>query len=329
MSLQSPRQARSTLWGVWVPRAPAVGGYARKCMAVLFIGGCALGPGPKAAFSPNAHELAPIDLRPFLISEYSGGKRYTRYPSAASPAAGQSYRRVATDAGRAEGSLRSFQGKSLSDFLDPHSDRPGRPRAPWPTSPTRNAAGFFVEFEPSLVEWPDHIAMGVSYTSAARLEAFDGAGIPFVTGSARRSVWLVGRESVEVDGKQYSSCLRLGSATHLRFGWWASVRIDEAVWFARSVGVVRRKQAIRGTALFLFPFASTYVYDLQYDWSTVAEPSPIDQITSIEWLTNWKRLAIHLDRIFPRPRVGGLAVECEFRPSAAEQLHIPPTSGKR
>lgn len=206
--------------------------------------------------------------------------------------------------GREEGLLVGHVDWPLSIYLDPHSNRPGRPKLKWPTPPRRGTEAVFVEFHPPTDEWPRVVRKGVTEEWQVEMSAYDRDGVPFARGLATRRVVWDGYELVEINGAAYPDSLRLQVETNLSFGWWANIRARETVWLARHIGVVRRIERLSGHALLLFRFGSTHEYALHgcegKESSDTATDAP---------RRRWARLAVYLDRSVPRPRVGGLAVE--------------------
>jgi hypothetical protein len=154
-----------------------------------------------------------------------------------------------------------------------------------------------------MAEWPTGVRAGAPVEWQAKTTVYDRLGVPFAQGSAVRRVWWEGNETIEANGASYMDCARLRAETDLYFGWWASFRLRETVWLAQRVGIVRRVERISGRALLLFRFDSEHEYDLQ------AKEIDVPKTESSYSPRRWARLAIHLDRSLPRPRVGGLAVE--------------------
>ncbi len=214
--------------------------------------------------------------------------------------------------GRVEGSLTGRVEWPLSRYLDPHSNRPERARLRWPIRPRPASEAFFVEFNPPVTEWPEGVRAGAAVEWQAEMSAYDRRGVPFAQGSAVRRVVWEGYETVGNDGAAYPDCLRLHVETDLYFGWWASIRLRETVWLAQHIGIVRRIERLSGHALLLLRFDSAHEYNLQAHGvdPVTADASPVPP-------RRWARLAIHLDRSLPRPRVGGLAVEWAGEPNGA------------
>jgi hypothetical protein len=205
--------------------------------------------------------------------------------------------------GRVEGTLVGQVEWPLSDYLDPHTARPDRPRMSWPSPPRNGTEALFAEFDPPMAEWPEGVRAGAPVEWQAKMTVYDRLGVPFAYGSAARRVWWEGNESIEGNGATYVDCVRLRAETDLYFGWWASFRLQETVWLAEGIGIVRRVESIGGRALLLFRFDSEHQYVLEtHEIEAIKTEAPASP-------RRWARLAVYLDRSIPRPRVGGLAVE--------------------
>ena len=219
--------------------------------------------------------------------------------------------------GRVEGSLTGRVEWPLTRYLDPHSNRPERSRLRWPIQPRQASEAFFVEFNPPVTEWPEGVRAGAAVEWRAEMSAYDRRGVPFANGSAVRRVVWEGYETIETDGAAYPDCLRLNVETDLYFGWWASIRLRETVWLAQHIGIVRRIERLSGHALLLLRFDSTHEYVLQ-----AHEADTPSAGASSATPRRWARLAIHLDRSLPRPRVGGMAVEWATESGSASSLRM-------
>lgn len=121
---------------------------------------------------------------------------------------------------------------------------------------------FFAEFLPALPEWPLSAQIGRVVVSHSQVTAFEFDGVPFASGTCQRSVRAAGFEPVVADGKIYPDALRMEADTELAFGWLASIKIHEDVWFVRELGPVRREDHYQGRALWLFRFQSDSRYEL-------------------------------------------------------------------
>jgi hypothetical protein len=248
-----------------------------------------------------------VDLTPYLAMPIPATRTYLQVNSDDPGELSRRYEQRYGFAGRIGGSLIGRFDWPLAPYFDRDSNRPNRPRVAWPTGEERAVEAFLIEFDPPIAEWPAAIRPGEAVEAMTRMRAFDRWGIPFTEGSARRWVRLGGIEDVVSGGATFADCVRLESDTDLWFGWWAFVGLRETVWFARGGGLVRRVERIKGNALLIFRFNSTYEYELLDE--AVAQPSTEAVGAAHELPRRWARLAICLDRGVPRPRIGGLAVE--------------------
>jgi len=279
------------------------------------------------SFAAAADQSSHVDLAPYVAAGWIGQRLYVRTDLSEPQKLSSPYRQATTISDRLEGSLYGLSMQPLAAYLDPHGHRRDRPHLDWPAGPERSHE-FFVEFDRPLAEWPLRINRQAPAVMRSRLKAYDGDGLPFADGSAVRRVWFEGYEDVAFDRVQYAECLRLRAETELRFGWWASVRLQEHVWLVRDVGVVRRVERLAGRAL-LTRFRSAHRFDLKshepLNAQTTDCPTFVPRPPSAP---RWSRLAIHLDRSLPNPRVGGLIVELRTGRSAVHlrSLTARPTS---
>jgi len=254
-----------------------------------------------------------IDLAPFLTTPVPATRVFVRTNSNDSSESQTMYEQREETAGRIGGSLIGRVDWPLARYFDRDSNRPDRPRIPWPTGDERAVEAFLIEFDPPIAEWPTTIQTGESVEAMTRMRAYDRWGIPFADGAARRWVRLGGFEAVVVGETTYADCMRLEADTNLWFGWWAFVRLRETVWLARERGLVRRIERINGNALLIFRFNSAY----EYQWTDAGPTTTVnDSNTNRERVPSgrWVRLAICLNRGTPHPRIGGLAVELSRSP---------------
>jgi len=265
--------------------------------------GCAATP--KSPTSP-AHTPASegyVELSAYLPRVKRAERMYSRTNPSRRGESPAPYVQSEDKHGRVEGTLVGQVEWPLSEYLDPHTARPDRPRMSWPSPPRKGTEALFAEFDPPMAEWPTGVRGGAPVEWQAKLSMYDRDGVPFAQGSAARRVWWEGNETIEGNGESYTDCVRLRAETDLHFGWWASFRLRETVWLAQTVGIVRRVERISGRALLLFRFDSEHEYTMR---AHEIEASKTEASSSPR---RWARLAIHLDRSLPRPRVGGLAVE--------------------
>ncbi|MFQ5414541.1 MAG: hypothetical protein ACE5E6_08795 [Phycisphaerae bacterium] len=129
-------------------------------------------------------------------------------------------------------------------------------------------------------------------------------GTALWTGRATRRVWFEGYETVAACGRRYEDCIRLRGLSELRLGWWLTLRLEEYAWLARGVGVVCRTEHIGGRFV-LLGFSAAYDYELVDRRDLVgAGGASGDGIGR-----RVRRLAVHLDRGPPAPRIGGLVFD--------------------
>ncbi len=267
---------------------------------------CCQAPQPRFTHQTSTSTKEVISLSSFLCGGSTGTETFLQKPQGRRSAA-KEYGRRSFPQGRVEGHLLDRIQWPLDQYIDRASNRPDRPRIPWPTGAERAVEAFLIEFDEPVTEWPEHIQEGEIHHQASGMRAYDRWGIPFSRGSLSRTIWLHGTEEACGSGSKYRDCVRLESVTDLRFGWWAHVALQESVWFARSVGPVRRIERFSGSALLVFRFRSVTDYELSRH-ST--DSSPSDQADALSGAPRrWVRLAVSLVKGIPRPRLGGIAVE--------------------
>lgn len=277
-------------------------GFVLTSLAVAAVG-CATTPNSPASPTPAQASQGHVELSAYFPRVERAERKYARTNPSRRNESPVPYVQYEDEHGRVEGSLVGQVEWPLSGYLDPHSDRPDRPRMNWPSPPRKGTEALFAQFDPPIAEWPADLRAGAPVALRAKLSLYDRHGVPFVQGSAARQVWWEGNETIEANGTTYVDCVRLRAETDLYFSWWASFRMRETVWAAQGVGIVRRHERLSGRALLLFRFGSEHEYDLQ----THKIESPKTGVFPAS--RQWARLAIYLDRSLPRPRVGGLAVE--------------------
>ena len=265
--------------------------------------GCAAVPKSPTVPAPVPAPCGFVSLSTYFPRVERAERRYVRTNPSRRGEGPVTYVQRENELGRLEGSLAGEVEWPLSAYLDRHSNRPDRPRMNWPSPPRKGTEAIFAEFNPPMAEWPVEVHADAPVVWRAKLSMYDRLGVPFAQGSAARRVWWEGNETIKENGETYTNCVRLRAETDLYFGWWASFRLRETVWLAERVGIVRRLERLSGRALLLFRFDSEHEYDLQ---AHEIEESKTEATSAPR---RWARLAIHLDRSLPRPRVGGLAVE--------------------
>lgn len=264
-------------------------------------------------YSDRCEQSSTIELAPFLTSSVPATRIFLRTNPDAPTEPPTTYEQREESAGRVGGSLVGRVEWPLAQYFDRDSNRPNRPRIPWPIGDERAVEAFLIEFDPPIAEWPTTIHTGEPVEAMTRMRAYDRWGIPFADGAARRWVRFGGFEEVVVGETRFADCLRLEADTNLWFGWWAFVSLRETVWLARERGLVRRIERINGNALLIFRFDSVHEYQLL----DAARPTTLATATANDNRPSpgrWARLAICLNRGTPRPRIGGLAVEFSRSP---------------
>lgn len=210
----------------------------------------------------TAADFDTVSLGPYLALDVTGRRDARQLDSKQNRIPSRPFPRETTVQGRTEGNLVDRTAFPLSQFLDPHSRGVTRPRFPWPAIRGRKMDAFFAEFRPAIPEWPTHIRLGDTAVANAQITAFEFDGVPFATGNCKRTTRAIGFESVVADGRMYPDSLRMEADTELVFGWLATIRIHEVVWFVRELGWVKREDRYQGRALWLFRFQSESGYEL-------------------------------------------------------------------
>ena len=274
-------------------------------MAGLVVAGCrSARPSAAPVVHANPRPSTVVDLTVYHPSGRPGTRAYRQFNPNDPEGSAVVYPQSVEDSGRVEGNLVGRIEWPLSDYLDPHTRRPHRPRLSWPSDPQKRSEAFFVELDPPVQEWPEVIDSAAPIVLEADMLAYSRRGVPFARGTAVRRVWFKGYETVETGHATYADCARLRVSTEFRFGVWVTARVRESVWLARDVGVVRRTERISGRVFFVIGFDSTHEYELL---DAPATPALLRQTPASP--PQWGRLALYLDRALPRPRIGGLAVE--------------------
>ena len=171
-------------------------------------------------------------------------------------------------------------------------------RAAWPDP---KDTVFFLEFTPPLPEWPAAISGSSPAEWTASVSCFEPCGQPgepFRVGTVTRSVRLlsVGARA-DALGRAYDDCVVLGGVTTFDLGV-TLLRVEEVVWLAPGVGVVRRQETITGVLLSLFQMSASYQYSLVQ--LSAEKPRAGDR--------RFRRVALCLESKIP-PKVGGAIVE--------------------
>jgi hypothetical protein len=225
------------------------------------------------------------------ITGYLGPDGDRVYMRTTEPALGEDEAPYRQEVGR-----RRTEGRMCGVDLHPVGDYIAG-QAIWPDDGTV----FFFEFTPPLPEWPDAIGGSSPAEWAASVSCFKPqgeSGQPFRVGTVTRSVRLLSASAtVTVLGKRYDGCVVLGGVTTFDLGV-TLLRVEEVVWLAPGVGVVRRQEAITGTLLSLLQVSASYQYSLVQ--LSAEKPRGGDR--------RFRRVALCLESKIP-PKVGGAIVE--------------------
>jgi len=258
--------------------------------ACLTVAGCLSPHGSPRNFLREWREPPPpetVDLAGYLGPD--GRRVYTR---TAEPAlgGGETPYRQETGRRRTEGRMCGTDLPAVGDYISG--------MAAWPDP---KDTVFFLEFTPPLPEWPAAIGGSSPAEWTASVSCFEPCGQPgqpFRMGTVTRSVRLLSAgATATVPSGTYDGCVVLGGVTIFDLGV-TLLRVEEVVWMAPGVGVVRRQEAITGILLSLFQMSASYQYSLvQF---SAERPHAGDR--------RFRRVALCLESKIP-PKVGGAIVE--------------------
>lgn len=309
--------------------------YRVAWLATVLLSGCAAGKREPALDPAQTADPDVVDVGPYLGDGGFERRTFTRGSLSEPREPPQDYVLQRSETGREEGNLVGRARPPLKRYLkfDGAAGQPGR--FAWPQGKQAWAA-FFVEFDPPMTEWPGRISKHLPSTARSTLRTYDRYGnLLDANGSATRRVWYDGPAPIEIDGRRFDDCIRLRGVTSL-FGQWVSVRLGEEVWLARDIGPIRRVEKISAHVLLLWRFQASYLYELQNAELATSREENAAKVNKSDVATSetgvetekettmrrpWRRLAIHLDRLVPHPRVGGLVVEWD---EAGPALPEPP-----
>lgn len=243
------------------------------------------------------------------------------------------YERRAQKGALTEGLLADRGVDTVAAYLEPTPGARYRRGTLWPEDPNKEGAGFFLEFDPALIRLPASIDAKGGISQQCRLRYYNRDAVEVRGGTARRNITFEGFETVQAGGIEYPACARLRIDTSYRIHWGPWVDTNEYIWLAPGIGEVLRVERFSGLAWFVY-FTGLHNYELidgpatsppQTQPARLAYGSPL-------LLQAWSRCAVFLDRLLPRPRLGGLAVE--FAPAdGAGALAVaglaPPRQAKR
>jgi len=253
---------------------------------------------------------AVIDLTRYLARPGDATRVFLRQNPGDSAEAPVRYERRAPNGTFTEGLMAEREVDSVAALLEPTLRARQRRGSLWPEDPNGEGAAFFLEFDPPLIRLPASIDANGGVAQRCELRVFNRDAVEGRGGTVSREIAFEGFEVVEAGGHEYADCVRLKIDTRFRIRWGPQVSATEYVWLAPHVGEVRRVERFSGLAWFVY-FTGLQVYDL------VDGPAPVTPETQPVRLAAagalpiqaWSRCAVYLDRVLPRPRVGGLAVE--------------------
>jgi len=180
----------------------------------------------------------------------------------------------------------------------------------------RDGAVFAITLDPPLPRFPAAVDARTPARMRANARVCDGQGRERFRGTVDRVVAWEGLERVALDDRAFVDCARLRCVTRIRLFLGPWIELTEYLWLARDVGEVRRIERLSGWA-WIWPFEEVRQYDL------VCPVHPVGRtaLHSVTIPDAWARIRIHLDRLLPSPRLGGIAVEYAMQRAApAEQL---------
>lgn len=207
---------------------------------------------------------------------------------------------------RAEGRLASSDVDSLEGHLLPGGPEPAEYSFPWPEKEDPVAAGFFLAFDPPLINCPRFMQGGIPFVCGSKVRCHGAKGRHIYNGKARRTFVFEGYETVVIDDVPHTDCVRLRVDTLIEFPWVARVEATEYVWLAPHVGEVERLRRLRGFMLLTY-FECVERYELvrmelprQPEEGAARDGQALDA---------WRRCAVYLRPALPAPRLQGLLVD--------------------
>lgn len=302
-------------------RETFLGWVGLACAALASLAGCASPWSSMPRIAPSGLRGGPVSLAGYYPDET--GWRWT-YRRTREPDKAFEYARHIDKGSYAEGNLIGRTFDPLDSYVEQRrkhgldnatkgaGKQTNKPRRRWKRAPLRGEYGVIMTFEEPLPPLPLELKPGEAQTFRTKLRCYSESGKHYYDGSVTRNVLLVGRGSLTVGDERYDKVLRLRMTTRFYFHWTSVLDIDQTVWLAPDVGVVRRVDKIVGWIL-LLPYSSTERMDL------VAFDRPASYRTPTpESFAGFKRcrvMAAEVGAVFPRPRLAGLYMELAGPPS--------------
>ncbi len=287
----------------------------KKCIATVlalaFLGmaGCAPAWRPSMEFVKSSNHRAPLRLLDYMQTAPDLPRTFLRRSLDAANQSAARYERCPQGQTLTEGLLAATRMDTVAEYLEPTQRARYRRGALWPIEQPNGNAAFFVEFDPPLVRLPETVGPLEEWSQQCTMRYFNRDAVQTRQGRVTRTVAFEGFESVEADGVPYANCARLKVDTKYRIDWGPRIDSTEYLWLAPGVGEVRRIERISGLALLAY-FSEAHSYELVSATTDSTEPLPPIRAKSRPVpLRAWSRCAVYLDRVLPKPRLGGLAVE--------------------
>jgi hypothetical protein len=295
-----------------VTRHPRITWLLRVLLAVIACGASGCGTRWRPATMKVAEKVAEsrpvaerIDFEPYLRAFRLGQLAYERREIQGSrqSATSQKYSRFSSLNRTIEGNLIGRNFLPLTAYL--HTGLRGKAslaeqRRTMP--PLKGGTAFLFELAEPLEPMPRELQPGKLIASTTPLRYFDYDGRPLTPGTLTRTVELEGIEDIDCPAGRFPRCARVRIELEVRMPWLLHMSMTNYLWISAQTGEVRRVQHMSGWFL-IFPFSSTYQYDL-------ISPRGVLRMPRVMNLTpKWKYGAVLLDRVVPRPRLAGMVVD--------------------
>ena len=160
------------------------------------------------------------------------------------------------------------------------------------------------ELAEPLELFPPQLVPGKPIISTTALHYYDYDGRKLAPGMLTREVEIEGFDDIETPAGKFPDCLRARVELDVHISWTVRLVMTHYLWVSPQAGEVRRLQHMSGRFL-IFWFASTYRYDLSSGKPAMTASMP----EKLDLTPKWKRGAVLLDRLMPRPRIAGMVVD--------------------
>jgi len=268
------------------------------------------------AWRPSLDQVAPapgdvvVHLAGYLPGEGEATRLYFRRNLTRPDETPQRYLRRHSERGVGEGVLARGDVDTVAEYLQPTPRARERRGTLWPLDQQRTAAAFFLEFSPPLPHLPEVISCEQPWSQSSELHCYNRDAEPAGSGIVEREVSFQGFEDVRVGATVYADCVRLRRETRFRVRWGPRVDRTEYLWLAPALGEVKRIERVAGFAGLMY-FSVAHRYELAR--LPAESPSPSPGIPPVgpgpPRPQAWARCAVFLERMLPRPSLGGLLVD--------------------